>query len=75
MVLDASARVVVTLRLCFDIDGDVVGFVWLAEELDCEDVVLHVELRNFEEVSSLETELDFRIAVLGMVWYGLSRSI
>lgn len=43
MVLDASALVVDALRLCFDVDGDVVGFVRLAEELDCEDVVLHIE--------------------------------
>ena len=42
VVLDARAFVVAAFGFRFDIDGDVVGLVWLAEELDCEDVVLHV---------------------------------
>jgi hypothetical protein len=35
--------VVVASGFRFDINGDVVGFVRLAEELDCEDIVLHAE--------------------------------
>ena len=43
MVLDARTLVIVASGFRFDIDGDVVGFVRLAEELDRGDVVLHVE--------------------------------
>jgi len=42
VVLDARAFVVVALGFRFDVNGDVVGLVRLAEELDSEDVVLHV---------------------------------